>query len=260
MKTEVCMREVITAAACLTLLAAPAFADPQSISTNVPIQVEDAYPTPYGVMTLQSDIRYTNDSYNSRGATGIATEGVIKVGPLPGLQVDLSPSYNFGNQSNADSGYGSIDALYQFNKSTTYIPAFAVHLYYEQPYGAGHLSQMYVIRAIATKNLGPSDGAPRIHINLTDYHLAQPSPTQRKDQLEAIVGVSALLTPDTAIVADVVHGAKPAAGHVETIADVGLRHQITKSWSISGGVGAGIEQQSPEFRVFFALQKDIDIF
>jgi hypothetical protein len=254
------MRNSIVLAAIAVTIAAPAWADPQALSTNVPVQIEDALPTPYGVMTLQSDNRFTHDSFNSRGSNGLLTEGVVKVGALPGLQVDIGPSYNIGNQSNADSGNATIDALYNFNNNSTYIPAFALHAYYQQPYGAGHQSQTYTIRAIATKYLGPSVTSPRFDINLTDYHLEQPSSTQRSDQLEIAVGLSALVTDDTAIVGDVVHGAKPNVGQVETLIDLGLRHQISGGWSISGGVGAGIAQQSPEVRVFFALQKDINLF
>ena len=235
-------------------------ADPQSISTDVPVQVEDAFPTKYGVMTLQNTDVYTDDNKNSKGADDTQVQGVVKIGALPGLQVDIGPSYNFGDQSNADSGAGTVDALYQFNDNTTYLPAFAAHIYYEQPYGAGHQSQEWVFRGIATKYLGPSDRAPRLDINLTDYHLEQPSSTSRKDQLEAIVGLSADLNQNTAIVGDVVHGDLSAVGQVETIVDVGLRHTISGDWAISGGVGAGVEQQSPAFRVFFALQKDINLF
>ena len=255
------MRNVIGLTVLAMALSARAWAaDPQSLSTDVPVQVEDAFPTHYGYMTLQNTDVYTDDNKNSKGANDTQVQGVVKIGALPGLQIDLGPSYNFGDQSNADSGDGTIDALYQFNDNTTYIPAFAAHIYYEQPYGAGHQSQEWVFRGIATKYLGSSDNSPRLDINLTDYHLAQPSSTQRKDQLEAIVGLSADLNQNTAIVGDFVHGDLPATGQVENIVDIGLRHTIVGAWAISGGVGAGIAQQSPAFRVFFALQKDIDVF
>jgi hypothetical protein len=255
------MRNVMGPAVLAVLLSARAWAaDPQSLSTDVPVQVEDAFPTKFGVMTLQNTDVYTDDNKNSKGANNTQVQGVVKIGALPGLQVDIGPSHNFGDQSNADSGDGTIDALYQFNDNTTYIPALAAHIYYEQPYGAGHQSQEWVFRGIATKYLGASDSSPRLDINLTDYHLVQPSSTDRKDQLEAIVGLSADLNDNTAIVGDVVHGDLPAVGQVETIVDVGLRHTIVGDWAISGGVGAGIAQQSPAFRVFFALQKDVDLF
>jgi hypothetical protein len=255
------MRNTIGLAVLATCLSARVWAaDPQSLSTDVPVQVEDAFPTAFGGMTLQNTDVYTDDNKNSKGANDTQVEGVVKIGALPGLQVDIGPSYNFGDQSNADSGDGTIDALYQFNDNTTYLPAFAAHIYYEQPYGAGHQSQEWVFRGIATKYLGSSDRAPRLDINLTDYHLAQPSSTDRSDQLEAIVGLSADLDRNTAIVGDVVHGDLSAVGQVENFVDVGLRHTIAGDWAIGGGVGAGIAQQSPAFRVFFSLQKDVNLF
>ena len=235
-----------------------AHADPQALSTNVPIQVEDALVTKYGNMTVQLDTRFTRDRIG-RGSQSLAASPVLKFGLLPGLQVDIGPSYGFGDKGSSNQGNGTLDALYQINQDSKYIPSFAIHGYYQTPYGAGHKSATYTARAIATKYLG-DDKAPRLHANLTIYHLTQPSPTQRTDQLEMAFGISALLRPDTAIVADVVHGAKPDKRASQTFLDVGLRYEISDGWAVSGGVGAGIAQQSPAFRVFFALQKDFKLF
>jgi hypothetical protein len=242
----------------LALLPSPALADPQSLSTNVPVQVEDALTTPYGGLTLQNDNRFTRDPHG-RGSGNLATSPVVKIGALPGLQIDLGPSYNFGDKGTSGAGNGTIDALYQFNKDSKYVPSFAVHGYYATPYGSGHKSAEYTVRGIATKYLG-NDMAPRLHLNLTLYHLTQPGPTQRTDQLEMAVGFSTLVRKDTALVADVVHGALPDKKRNETFIDVGLRHEITDTWAIAGGVGVGVAQESPGFRMFFALQKDFKLF
>ncbi len=246
--------------ALLLLLAAPtlAHADPQSLSTNIPVQIEDALVTKYGNMTVQFDSRFTRDPHG-RGTSNLATSPVLKFGPLPGLQVDIGPSYNFGDKGSSNSGLGTLDALYQFNQDSRYVPSFALHAYYQTPYGAGHKSAQYTLRGIATKYLG-DEKAPRLHFNLTFIHLTQPSASQRTDQLEMAVGLSALLRSDTAIVADVVHGAKPDKRANQTFVDIGLRHEISETWSISGGIGVGVAQESPAFRVFFGLQKDFKLF
>lgn len=235
-----------------------AAADPQALNTNVPVQIEDAMPVSLGMLTLQNDTRLTRDPHG-RGRTSVVTSPVLKFGVLPGLHVDLGPSYEFGDKSGAGSGSGSVAALYQFNKDGPYWPALAVHGFYDTPFGAGHKSALYTLRGMATKNLG-DERAPRLHLNLSLYHLTQPDGTQRRDQLEIAAGVSALLRPDTAIVADVVHGAKPEKGRNQTLVDVGLRHEVGGGWAVSGGVGVGVAQSSPGFRVFFAVQKDLRLF
>ena len=68
-----------------------------------------------------------------------------------------------------------------------------------------------------------------------------------------------LVSETTALVIDVVHGAKSTKGQNETIADAGLRWEINDDWAMSGGVGFGIGQQSPAFRVLFAVQRDFHL-
>ena len=71
------MRNVIGLAVVAVSLSAQAWAaDPQSLSTGVPVQVEDAFPTNYGVMTLQNSDVYTDDNKNSKGANDTQVEGV----------------------------------------------------------------------------------------------------------------------------------------------------------------------------------------
>ncbi len=235
-------------------------ADPQSLSTDVPVQIEDALPVRLGTLELQGDNRFTRDTHNRRGSDLLASGLVLKLGPLPGLQVGLSPSYRFGAQSSANGGYGTIDVLYQVTDNSTYIPALAVHGYYAQPYGAGHKSVQYTLRGIATKYLGGSERSPRLHLNLSWYHLTQPSPSQRADQLELAIGYSRLVYDSTALVADVVHGAKPDRRASQTILDLGVRHEIGDGWAVSVGAGAGIGAQSPAFRAFFAVQRSFRVF
>ena len=236
-----------------------AHADPQGLSVNVPVQVEDAFPVAFGYLELQGTDRFTRDPHARSGSDLLALSPTLKLGALPGLQVDLGSSYNFGNQGSANSA-AALDALYNLNNQSTYVPALAMHAYYETPYGAGHKSVRYTLRGIATKWLGPTDRSPRLHLNLTWYHLTQPSRDQRDDQLEMVLGYSQLVSRDTALVLDVVHGAKPERGANQTIVDVGLRHEISEGWAASLGAGAGIGQQSPAFRVFFALQRELRLF
>lgn len=59
---------------------------------------------------------------------------------------------------------------------------------------------------------------------------------------------------------DVVHGAKPERRANQTIVDVGVRHKVGDGWAVSLGVGAGIAQQSPALRAFFAVQRSLRLF
>jgi len=246
----------------LSLLAvsSPALADPQGLSSFVPVQAQDALAVRTGLLELQGTGVYTRDDHNSRGRDLLNLSPTLKLGPLKGMQVDLSVPYAVGNQSGANQGSAGFDVFYNFNDPTPTFPALAVQAGYQTPYGAGHRSDQWFVRGLATQWLGPNDKAPRLHLNLNYTHVNTPSSTGRKDVMEILGAYSMLLTDKTALVLDIVHGAKSTKRQNETIVDAGLRWEINDEWSVGGGVGAGIGQQSPAFRVMFAIQKDFRVF
>jgi hypothetical protein len=87
-----------------------------------------------------------------------------------------------------------------------------------------------------------------------------PGPGQRRIILQIGVAYSQLVSKRTALVVDVVHGARSTAGQNQTIADLGLRHEITDDWAVGGAVGDGLGQQSPGVRVIFAVQRSFKAF
>jgi hypothetical protein len=244
----------------LVVLGGAALADPQSLSTNVPVQTQDALVVRTGALELQGVGVYTRDDHNSSGRNLLNLSPTLKVGAAKGLQLDVSAPYSVGDQSGANQGSEGFDFIYNFNRPTPTFPALAVQAGYQLPYGAGHHTSQYFVRALATQWLGPNDKSPRLHLNLNWTHSTTPSSTSRKDVLEIGVAYSMLVSDTTALVVDVVHGAKIAKGQNETIADAGLRWEINDEWALSGGVGVGIGQQSPAFRILFAIQRDFHLF
>ncbi len=241
--------------------AAAAAADPQALNTNIPVQTEDALVVRTGTFELQGYALYTRDDHNSAGRDLYQFSPTLKLGPARHVQLDLSLPYAAGNQSSANQGNLSADAIYQFTDPGPAIPALAVQggsQFFN--YGAGHKTTQYFLRGLLTQWLGADERAPRLHLNLDWTHVAEPSQTGRSDVLEFGIAYSMLVSDDTALVADVVHGAKTTKQQNETILDVGLRHVIGDEWALSGSVGAGLGQQSPAFRVLFAVQRDFALF
>ncbi len=245
--------------ACLSAGSRAEAADPQSLSSYVPVQVEDALPVRLGTVELQTDDRFTQDTTNAKGSGLFNVEPVIKLGALPGLQLDVSTPYAFGDQSGHNLGSAGADALYQFNQNELYIPSFAVHAYYASPFGAGHKTAEYTLRGIATKYLG-GQAAPRIDVQFSWYHYTQPSDTARRDQLEFGIATSMLVSRDAALVIDFVRGAKTDKGADQNLVDAGIKFQLDDTLAVTFGGGVGIAEKSPEFRVLVGLQKDIKVF
>lgn len=238
-----------------------ALADPQGLSTNVPVQIEDAFPAvEYGEGQLQYDGRYTRDPHDTAGSNEYTHGPTIKLGLLPHTQFDINPGYTNGDGSGAGQGTTSIDGLVQLTGNSRLLPALALHGFYEIPYGSGHKSAQYTLRGVATKYLGPDKDSPRLHLNLSWVHVTQPDDGTRHDQLEIAGGLSFLVSQHTAMVLDVVHGAQASVGRNQTFLDGGVLHEINADWSVGLGAGVGIAQDSPQARVFLSLQRSFHLF
>lgn len=236
-------------------------ADPQGISTNVPVQLDDAFPSVgFGETQLQFDGRYTLDPHDSNGRDLVGAGPTLKVGALPHLQLSFNPGYNLGNQGSADGGSASASAMWAVRGDSRWVPAVALSGSYATPYGSGHKSAEWSYSMAATKYLGASKASPRLDLNLNWTHVTQPAASDRPDQFEIGVGASCLLTPATALVVDVFHGARPQRGQNQTFIDAGVIWEIDPSTSLGLGAGAGIGEQSPALRVFFAVQRDVRLF
>jgi hypothetical protein len=254
------MRTRLYLAATCVLGGAPAMADPQGTSTFVPVQVQDALVVRTGTLTLQGTGVYTNDSHNSAGRDLFNMTPTLKFGPAKGVQLDISVPYAVGNQSTANQGSAGFDAFYQFTDPAPTRPALALQAGYQTPYGAGHKSAQYFARGLVTQWLGSDERAPRLHLNLDWTHVTTPSATGRRDILEIGGAFSMLLTEHTALVLDIVHGAKSTRAQNQTIVDAGVNWEVGDGWVLAGGAGVGIGQQSPAFRVIVAFQKGFQMF
>lgn len=251
---------------CLLLIASSVAAtvtraDPQGLSTNVPVQIEDAFPAiEQGQAELQWDGVYLRDPHDSSGTHALTAGPTLKLGLLPHTQFDINPGYTAGDSSSANQGTTSLDSLAQLRGNSRFLPALALHGFYELPYGAGHKSTQYTRRGVATKYLGSSKSSPRLHLNLTWIHVTQPDPRTRRDQLEIASGLSFLVARSTSIVVDAVHGAASTTGENHTFLDAGFLHELGPKWTIGIGAGAGIAQQSPQARIFFSAQYSFGLF
>lgn len=244
------------------LVAAPAAlaADPQGMSTFVPVQTTDALILAPGQATLQGYGVFTRDTYNGSGSSLLNLDPQIKVGVIKGVQLDITAPYAVGDQSAASQGSGGINGFYQFTTPSPIRPALALEAGYQFPFGAGHKSNQYFVRALATQWLGSTDKAPRLHLNLDLTEVTTPGPGARRTILQIGLAYSQLISARTALVVDVVHGAKGSTAQNQTIADFGLRHEITDDWAVGGAVGVGLGQQSPGFRLIFAVQRSLKLF
>ncbi len=255
MKRGYCTQTLIGAAALL----APSLAraDPQSLAPNFPIQIEDALVVPTGVFQVQADDHFSRASAGVESGTA---EPVFKIGAAPHLQLDVSPSYNWASRNSPANGAFTVDALYQLNDNSKYIPAFAVHAYVQTGYGPNPASTSFIVRGIATKYLGDSTSAPRLHLNVTWTDVTAPAVGQRPSVYAFAAGYSRLLTAKLALVTDLVDEEQPLKTRWETLADAGLVYQFSRDWSVSVGGGGGVAGHAADQRFFLAVERNVSLF
>jgi hypothetical protein len=238
-----------------------AHANPQDIEEGEPVTLEDAFTDPPGQLSLQYSGSYGLTKQRAASRTALLEQGpTFKLGAVSGVQVSLNPNYDTGTASGRNAGFLLGDVLVQLNRQTRLLPAMAVDVFYSAPFGAGRKSTATTVRAIASKYLGSSETAPRLHLNLTAYRLTQPDGGDRRNQLQLAFGGSAPVTGKDAIVADIVYGNAEQVRRSETFVELGYSRDLPEDWTFQIGVGRQVAGGANAVRVFFAFEKELQIY
>ena len=252
------------AIALAAVAAGAARADPQALSTNVPVEIEDARPVPLGTLFIQPDQRFTRDRATGGGTTDLGQpELSLKLGAAKGLQLDVTPAYNWSGGPQDSNGQARVGGLYQFTQDKgDWLPDLAVRASYGIGYGVSAPSDQVLLRGAATKHLGAGDRAPRLHANVSWTRVLDPAAGDRRDQYGAAVGASFLVAKDTAVVADYAWSQRPGRGDGDQqFIDVGMIHEFSEQWSVGFGAGGGVGGgRQPEGRLFVSLQRVFRLF
>ena len=233
--------------------------DPQQIEEGEPVTLQDNLTNDPGELSIQ----YSGGYFRSPlvGAKEVLQQGgTLKLGLFKDVQVSLNSDYATGRGGDRNIGDVLGDVLWHINDQTRLFPALGFDLFYSTPFGAGHKSAGYVFRAIASHSLGDGDAAPRLHLNLTDFHLTQPEEEGRKDQLQIAFGGSFLPAPEGAVVADVVYGASDERHRTETYLEIGYTRELPHSWTLELGVGKQVAGAANAVRVFFSVETEVHVF
>lgn len=235
------------------LTAKPSFAaDHTNLEEGLPTEVEDAYPIPYGGLELQTLLRYDRFDGNE-GSFRI--EPRLEYGFAPNWQTRLTLPLNLGSAEDDDFGDIGVEVFYNFNAESLSLPAFAVSLSADFPTGNDSQGVDPTLKFIATKTLGAGTGFDRLHLNLAYSLNDRPLDGERDDSWQAILGYSRRLSPETIFVADVVAEQEKDEGEEMYLLEAGIRHQVNPLTVLSIGGGAGLAEDSPDFRIVFGWQQ-----
>lgn len=241
------------AIASLGLYAIPAHAaDHSNLEEGLPTEVEDAYPIEYRGREVQGQFRYerTND-----GKDRFVLDPRLEFGIARNTQVSISAPFYLGNGDKTGSGNVRLTGLYNFNQESLSTPAFAISGRAEFPTGRDSEGVDTELKLILTKTLGKGSALDRIHLNASWLHNARSLSDERSDLYRVILGYSRRLGPDTILVADFVRQQEMKKGDNSNVLELGIRRQLNPLTTLSVGAGAGIAEQSPDFRFTLGFQR-----
>ncbi len=227
-------------------------ADHSNLEEGLPTEVEDAYPIEYRGREIQGQIRYerTDD-----GEDRFVLDPRLEFGIARNAQVSISAPFYLGNADRTGSGNIRLNGLYNFNAESLTTPAFALAATAELPTGVDSAGVDTELKFIVTKTIGKGGALDRIHLNASWLNNDQSRSDERSDRYRVILGYSRRLNADTFLVADFVRQQEIGKGENSNVGELGIRRQLTPLTVLVFGVGAGIAEESPDFRATVGFQQ-----
>lgn len=226
-------------------------ADHTNLEEGLPVETTDAYPIPYLGREIQTVFNY------DRGHEGVDSFIVtprLEFGFPRNGQISIEVPVLFGEIEPDDIGETRLEWLYNFNQETLLLPAFAVTGAIDLPTGEDSQGVDPLVKFIITKTLSRSSLFHRLHVNLAYQFNDDEQPRERSDWYKASIGYSARLSNETLFVADYVREERKEEDIEFNLIETGVRYQLTPLTVISGGLGFGIGDESPDVRAILGFQ------
>lgn len=221
-----------------------------NLDINIPNTLEDAFAAERGSVALLGAARHDR----RRGHDTVRFFPRLLVGVAEGLQATVQVPYTVGSGPRADEGVFALGALYNFNRETAWLPAFAAAVEAGPAIGPdAHGGEMRLF-GIASKTIDPQAWR-RVHLNLAWFRTFDAGEEERRDRYRVALGYSQLLLPRTVLVADYLRETLEERGErASNILEAGVRHRVAHGVVLGGALGAGIGRDSPRFRAIVSVQ------
>ena len=233
------------------LLALPAQAEVLEVESGYPLEVEDAYPLSF----LGREFR-TNISYE-RGHDGVdaftATAG-LEVSFFRNTQLSVTQPFIFGEVEPDGVGNTELEMMVNINQETLTLPAFSIAGFVEFPTNHDAHGVDPGIELLMSKTLPGTWHNHRLHANLMYQANDDVQPDERGGRYKAVLGYSTVVTNEILFVADFVREESMIENVEHNLAEVGLRWQVRPRVVVSGGVGFGFGDESPDVITTLGLQ------
>jgi hypothetical protein len=238
-------------AAALSALASPVCADVTEVERGFPATIEDAYPLGYMGRELQVYTRYER---GHDGSDRLEFVSQVEIGFPKNAQIVVSQPFLGGNAEPDGVGDTEAEFFYNFNQETRTLPAFAGAVSLTAPTNDDSHGVDPAVELVATKTLPGTWHLHQLHANFRYQWNDDVQPGERDGRYMAAAGYSVVLNNETLLVLDLVREEDMTEDEESNLAEVGVRYQLTPRTVISGGVGFGFGEESPDARGTIGLQ------
>jgi hypothetical protein len=234
-------------------LSAPAAAQQDGMrpSIGTPFAVQSAFPQSRGDLRFDAILGWTRDR---GGSHTLAPNPSVKWGVAEGLELRLGGQRAFGAGSAAGTGSISTGFRWRLADEEGWRPALALQAEVVAPFGRGDSTTRTEVLAIASRTTGRGPGSWGVHLNAG--WSARPSPRGDERHHGYLLGaaISHVLGPDTLLAAAYQHESQ-ARGQLDlSVVEAGFEHRIRDGLAVALAAGAGLNHDSPAFRIRFGLR------
>lgn len=228
--------------------------DHPNLEEGIPLAIAD----PYAAGWLNREFQIA--SYFERTAAGEdlwLVEPRLEFGlPFRNMETSFTFPMEYGSAPE-ETGLRNVglEWLYTFFTESHWIPGAGFSARADFPTGNGSEGVDTTLKFLAVKTLGETTLLQRLYYNLAWTHNAEAQAGEREDGFTQIIGYGVRIAPSAFFLADYVHEEEIESGLTSNIAEAGLRYMMTPLLVLATGVGFGLDEDSPDFRLRFGLQK-----
>ncbi len=231
--------------------------DHLNLEHGIPLEIEDAYVTAYKNREFQGYIQYDRLDNDKDKFLFVPR---LEFGLLRNFQVDLATPFEFGDREKKESRNIELGGLYNFNMETLWLPGISLGGGLYLPTGEGRRGVDTHVKLNLTKTLPIPVSFHRLHLNLDWNQNADPRKGERNNGMKYVFGYQLRIGTDDFLVADYFYEERREKNRETQMVELGWRHQLNPLTVIAGGAGAGVTDESPDYRVNVSFQRALNLF
>ncbi|HXH74743.1 MAG TPA: hypothetical protein VNJ08_07240 [Bacteriovoracaceae bacterium] len=228
------------------------FADVMNLNEFMPTRLEDASPMKEKTTSFQYSSFFEEHGPEDRHVH----RPNLRYGVTEQLQLDAMATL-FSGVDEEQSGEIDIGGLYQISRSNNWVPIFAINPLFTFPTGKGSKGEDFQYKIIMSSTIKGTPDAPvtQVHLNVNHSYNDERKFQERLHQLAYAIGFAHRLSPNTALIADIIREEETTKNETTDVLEIGIHQSLGGGFQTGIGIGAGLSKESPSWTGVLGLEK-----